>query len=58
MKSFINNSWSFNNSSDHFKECNGCKSSWVRASELKTSKDGNTWKKHTNTKSVYDDIKL
>jgi hypothetical protein len=58
MKDFINNSWSFNNSSEQFKECNGCKSLWFRSSEFKTSEDGNTWEKHTNAKSAYNDIKL
>ena len=58
MKEFIDNSWSFNNSSNHFKECKGCKSLWFRSSDFKTSEDGNTWKKHTNATNVYNDIKL
>ena len=58
MKKFIDNSWSFNNSLDKFKECSGCKSLWFRSSEFKTSEDGNKWKKHKDSKSAYNDIKL
>lgn len=58
MKEFIDNSWSFNNSSKQFKECSGCKSLWFRSSEFKTSEDGHTWDKHTNAKSAYNTITL
>jgi hypothetical protein len=58
MRQFIENSWSFNNSSKQFKECNKCDSLWFRSSDFKTSTDGEVWEKHDNLREVYNDIKI
>jgi hypothetical protein len=59
MKEFIvDNSWSFNDSSNIFKECKSCDSKWFRASEFKTSDNGKKWIKHENAQDAYDDIKM
>ena len=54
----IDNNWSFNDSTNKFKECNGCESKWFRSVENKTSNNGKIWKKHLNKTIAFNDIMI
>lgn len=59
MKEFIvDNGWSFKNSSNLFTECQHCTPTWYRHSDIKTSENGNKWKKHDSSIDAFNHVKL